>query len=41
MDWDDLLSLLTLGAVLPYLADAAAGWLRGAGRHGGGPDALF
>lgn len=25
MDWDDVLALMTLGAVLPY-ASAAAGW---------------
>lgn len=28
MDWDDLLALVTLGALAPYLATAAADWVR-------------
>ena len=27
MDWDELLSLMTLGAVFPYLTAAAANWI--------------
>lgn len=33
MDWDDLLVLMTLGALAPYLAMAAADWVRRPGRH--------
>lgn len=33
MDWDDLLALVTLGALAPYLATAAAEWVRRPGRH--------
>lgn len=28
MDWDELLSLITLGAVFPYVGAAAAHWFR-------------
>lgn len=28
MDWDDVLSLITLGAVLPYVSVAAGRWVR-------------
>ena len=32
MDCNELLILLTLGAVAPYLAEAASSWLAGSGR---------
>lgn len=33
MDCNELLLLLTLGAVAPYLAEAASSWLASSGRH--------
>ena len=40
MDWDELLSLLTLGAVFPYVSAAATCWLRKSCReHGSGANA--
>ncbi|MGE5467448.1 MAG: hypothetical protein ACM3Y9_08495 [Ignavibacteria bacterium] len=40
MDWDDALSLMTLGAVLPYVSAAAGWWLRRAGAgHASGASA--
>jgi len=33
MDCNELLLLLTLGAVAPYLAEAASSWLACPGRH--------
>ena len=41
MDWDELFSLITLGAVFPYLSAAATCWLRksSCGRHDSGADA--
>jgi hypothetical protein len=33
MDWDDMLALMTLGAVAPYLTVAAKDWMRRHGRH--------
>ena len=33
MDCNELLLLLTLGAVAPYLAEAASSWLACHGRH--------
>jgi len=33
MDCNELLLLLTLGAVAPYLAEAASSWLVSTGRH--------
>ena len=33
MDCNELLILLTLGAVAPYLAEAASSWLASTGRH--------
>lgn len=28
MDWDELLFLLTLGAIAPYATEAAVNWVR-------------
>lgn len=39
MDWDDLLTLLTLGAVAPYLTIAATDWVKRSDRHPPGADA--
>jgi hypothetical protein len=40
MDWDDMLALITLGAVLPYASAAAGCWLkRCRGEHGCGAHA--
>jgi len=48
MDWDELFSLITLGAVFPYLSAAATGWLsptrrlprrKSCGKHDTGADA--
>ena len=33
MDCNELLLMLTLGAVAPYLAEAASSWLACLGRH--------
>lgn len=39
MDWDELLALLTLGAVAPYLTVAAGDWLKKADSHSRGAHA--
>lgn len=39
MDWDELLSLVTLGAVFPYVTAAAAKWLRTTAKHSSGANA--
>lgn len=39
MDWEDLLTLLTLGAVAPYLTIAAADWVKRSDRHPPGANA--
>ena len=39
MDWNELLALLTLGAVAPYVTAAAACWIRSPGKPSTGADA--
>ena len=39
MDLNELLALMTLGAVAPYVTAAAACWLKHSGKHSTGADA--
>lgn len=39
MDWDELLTLITLGAVFPYVTTAAADWMRKCGHTRSGANA--